>query len=212
MLPQISLSVGLIGIIATTGLVQMTTIAKSSVEFADTTRTIDTAIARSKKPGFRDYFTSAEQKYKNGDYQGALADYNLAIKSNPKSANAHYNRALIKAIQLKDYQGALADYNRAINLKPNYDSAYNNRGSLKTDHLQDYQGALVDYNRAISLNPQNANAYYNRGLLKHAFLKDRTGGIADLQQAAKLFKSKGNNEDYQAATDLLTSWQQTSGN
>jgi tetratricopeptide (TPR) repeat protein len=209
---KISLLVGTIGLGLTATLLQPIANAQSSVEVANSARSIDTtfAIARERR-GTGDNFGSAMQKYRQGDFQGALADYNRAIKNNPQSANAYYNRGLLKADKLQDYPGALSDYNRAIKLKPNYDAAYNNRGNLKADKLQDYPGALSDYNRAIKLKPRNANSYYNRGILKYTYLKDATGGIADLQQAAKLAQRQGNTQETQAANDLLNQWQQTTG-
>lgn len=207
---RISLWAGIIGFAATIPF-QTIAVAKSSLEVAPTPNP-NPMLARIYRKGAGDRFSSAAQKYKQGDYQGALADYNRVIKTNPRSANAYYNRGLLKATKLQDYSGALADYNRAIQIKPAYDAAYTNRGNLKATNLQDYPGALADYNRAIALKPRNANAYYNRGILKHRYLKDLAGGIADLQQAAKIAQRQGNTQDAQAANDLLYQLQQTSGN
>ena len=212
MTPKILLKAGLIGCVATMTLATIA-VAHSGVEMASTPNSQAIAIARIyRQQGTGDRFSSAAQKYQRGDYQGALADYNRVIKNNPKSANAYYNRGLLKATNLKDYPGALADYNRAIQLKPTYDAAYTNRGNLKATNLQDYPGALADYDRAIQLKPRNANAYYNRGVLKHTYLKDPSGGIADLQQAVKFAQKQGNAQDAQVASELLYQWQQTSGN
>jgi tetratricopeptide (TPR) repeat protein len=209
---RISLRTGTIGLGVTLILMQPIAIAKSSVEVDNPTRTIAVSISQVRRRGAGDYFDSALRKQKQGDTRGALADYNRAIKINPQSANAYYNRGLLKATKLQDDRGALADYDRAIQLKRNYDAAYNNRGNLKMDKLQDYQGALTDYDRAIQLKPRNADAYYNRGVLKYTFLKDLAGGIADMQQAAKISQNQGNTQEYQAANDLAKQWQQTSGN
>jgi tetratricopeptide (TPR) repeat protein len=203
---NISLWAGLIGFGAIVNSIQPIAIAKSSLEVTAPAKISTVSIAMT-RGGSGNYFSSASRKYNSGDYRGALADYNRAIRLNPNSANAYYNRGLIKATKLQDERGALADYNRAIQLKPNYDAAYNNRGNLKVDKLQDYQGGLADYNRAIQLKPRNADAYYNRGVLKYTFLKDITGGITDMQQAAKLSQKQGNTDNYQAASDLLKEWQ-----
>ncbi|WP_310414974.1 tetratricopeptide repeat protein [Chamaesiphon sp. OTE_8_metabat_110] len=209
---KILLWAGLVGCAATITC-ETIAVAKNSLEMAHTPNLGAISIARIyNRQGTGDRFSSAAQKYQRGDYQGAVADYNRVIKNNPKSANAYYNRGLIKATNLQDYPGALADYSRAIQLKPSYDAAYTNRGNLKTTNLQDYQGALADYNRAIQLKPRNANAYYNRGVLKYTYLKDLAGGIADMQQAVKFAQRQGNPQDAQAASDLLSQWQQTSGN
>lgn len=206
---RISLWAGTIGLALTVNLLQPTAIAKSSVEVISSQKTIAVALSRTRRRGAGDYFSSAARKYQQGNFQGALADYNRAIEINPRSANAYYNRGLIKATKLQDNQGALADYNRAIQIKPNYDAAYNNRGNLKAADAQDYQGALADYNRAIKIKPGNADAYYNRGVLKYTLLKDTPGGIADLQRSVKLSQRQGNSQDAQVASDLLNEWQQT---
>jgi tetratricopeptide (TPR) repeat protein len=214
---KISLWAGVIGLATTISLIQTAVAAKGAVEVSTTTGSLAEPqlgkIARVRRQGSSgDYFTSAMQKYKQGNYQGALADYNRAIRINPRNANAYYNRGLLKAAQLQDNDGALADYNRAIQLKSGYDAAYNNRGNLKMSKLKDYSGALADYNRAIQLKPNNVDAYYNRGVLKHTFLNDLVGGIADLKQATRLSQKQGNTQSYQAASDLLSQWQQPNGN
>jgi tetratricopeptide (TPR) repeat protein len=212
MLSRILVWAGTIGMGATMMLLPPSVIAKSSVEPDPAVKTIALSLSRVRRQGSSgNYFTSAAQKYQQGDYQGALEDYNRAIKIAPGSANAYYNRGLLKATKFADPQGALADYNSAIKLKPGYDAAYNNRGNLKVEQLKDYQGALADYNQAIKLKPRNADAYYNRGVLKYTLLTDRAGGIADMQQAVKLSQRQANS-NYQAASNLLKEWQQTTGN
>jgi tetratricopeptide (TPR) repeat protein len=211
MLARISLWVGAIAMGSIVTILPSTAIAKSSVESTHSVKPIAVAVARVRRQGSSgNYFTSAAQKYQQGDYQGALNDYNRAIQINPRNANAYYNRGLLKATKFQDAQGALADYNRAIKIKPSYDAAYNNRANLKVEQLKDYQGALADYNQAIKLKPRNADAYYNRGVLKYTLLTDRSGGIADMQQAVKLSQRQANS-NYQAASDLLKEWQQTTG-
>ncbi|WP_373543039.1 tetratricopeptide repeat protein [Chamaesiphon sp.] len=210
MLPRISLWTGLIGLAVTMPLLPTIAVARTAGEVLEADRTLTEVTIARRVQGTRDYFGAAAQKYQRGDYPGALADYNRAIKINSRSANAYYNRGLLKATKLQDDRGALADYDRAIQLKPNYDAAYNNRGNLKAEKLQDYQGALADYNRAIQLKPSNANAYYNRGVLKYTFLNDRAGGIADLQQVSRRARKQGKTQEYQAAIYLLQEWQQTS--
>jgi tetratricopeptide (TPR) repeat protein len=212
MLSRISLCAGTIGMGAMMMLVTPNAIAKNSVESTHPVSTISLSVARVRRQGVSgNYFTSAAQKYQQGDYQGALNDYNRAIQINPRNANAYYNRGLLKATKFQDPQGALADYDRAIKIKPAYDAAYNNRGNLKVEQLKDYQGALADYNQAIKLKPRNADAYYNRGVLKYTLLTDRSGGIADMQQAVKLSQRQANSQNSQAASDLLKEWQQTTG-
>jgi tetratricopeptide (TPR) repeat protein len=133
-----------------------------------------------------DYFVSGNDKYNNGDFRGALADYNQVLALNPKNSNTYYNRGNLKKEKLNDVPGALSDYNQAIALNPKYSKAYNNRGNLKDEKLNDVQGALSDYNQAIALNPKYSDAYNNRGLLKNEKLNDVEGALSDYNQAIAL--------------------------
>ncbi len=114
MLSKISLWVGLIGLAANISLMQ-NAVAKSSIEIVKTTaRTNIVAIAEAKQPTASDRFASGIQKYRKGDVQGALADFNRAIELDPKYAIAYYGRGFLAVEKLQDLQGALADFNRAI--------------------------------------------------------------------------------------------------
>ena len=131
----------------------------------------------------QEFFDRGRVKIDLGDKQGAIADFNQAIKLNPDDADTYVGRGLVKD-DLGDKQGAIADLNQAIKLKPDYAIVYMGRGNIKDD-LGDKQGAIADYNQAIKLNPDYANAYNNRGNVKDN-LGDKRGAIADYNQAIKL--------------------------
>ncbi|MDX1918778.1 MAG: tetratricopeptide repeat protein [Candidatus Caenarcaniphilales bacterium] len=59
--------------------------------------------------------TTAAEMIKRRDYQSALAEYDAAIKMNPKSATAYFNRSIVKQ-RLNDQEGAKADDKRAKEL------------------------------------------------------------------------------------------------
>jgi tetratricopeptide (TPR) repeat protein len=118
-----------------------------------------------------------------GDKQGAIDDYNLAIKINPNDALAYYNRGNVRD-ELGDKPGAIDDYNLAIKINPNYAEAYNNRGNVRNE-LGDKQGAIDDYNLAIKINPNLAEAYNNRGNVRYD-LGDKPGAIDDYNLAIKI--------------------------
>ncbi len=159
-------------------------------------------IAPSVTPKADDYVAAAAQKYRNRDYRGALAEYNLAIKLNPKSAPAYNYRGVLKE-KIQDIPGGLADYNHAIELDANYSEAYSNRGKLKSDQLQDPQGALADFNLAIELNPKSATAYIYRGRFK---VKDRDvqGGLADYNNAIEIDPNQASYYSYRGFLKIVT--------
>ena len=129
------------------------------------------------------FLISGIQKTRQGNFEGAIADYNQALRIDPNDANVYYNRGNIK-YKFQDYQGAIADYTQAIRIDPNYTDAYNSRGIAKAD-LKDYPGAITDYTQAIRINPNDALAYYNRGLARHN-IQDYQGAIADYNQAIRI--------------------------
>jgi tetratricopeptide (TPR) repeat protein len=123
------------------------------------------------------------EKAKNGDLDGAIADFDRAIKADPQDDAPYYNRAQAKRLK-KDTAGAIADYTRAIELGSTNPAAYNNRGNARSEN-NDRDGAIADYTRAIELKPDYARAYYNRAVVKKD-KGDATGAEADFKMAGKL--------------------------
>jgi len=123
------------------------------------------------------------EKAKNGDLDGAMADFDHAIELNPKDDAPFYNRAQAKRLK-KDAAGAISDYTRAIELGSQNPAAYNNRGNARAEN-NDWDGAIADYTHAIELKPDYARAYYNRAVAKQE-KGDATGAKADFETAGKL--------------------------
>ena len=131
------------------------------------------------------YNNRAMAREDQGDYRGAMEDFNTAIALDRNYALSYNNRGSLKEYKLNDLNGALADYNKAIALAPNFAIAYVNRCSLKQYKLNDLNGALADCNRAIALDRNVAEAYVHRGSLKHK-LNDPNGSLADFNWAITL--------------------------
>ena len=123
------------------------------------------------------------EKAKNGDLDGAIADFNHAAEVDPKNDAPYYNRAQAKRMK-NDSAGAIADYTKAIELGSTNPAAYNNRANVKAE-TNDRDGAIADYTRAIKLKPDYARAYYNRAVLKKEN-GDKAGADADYKKAREL--------------------------
>ncbi len=70
-----------------------------------------------------DYFNSGNGKLDKGDLDGAIGDYNKAIKLKHDFASAYQNRGNAKG-RKGDLGGAIADHDKAIELEPDVASAY----------------------------------------------------------------------------------------
>ena len=87
---------------------------------------------------------------RNNAYDRAIADFNEAIRLEPK-ASYFLNRG--NAYNLKgDPDRAIADYNEALRLEPELAMAYNNRGVAWRDK-GDRQRALADFKAAVEFDP-----------------------------------------------------------
>ena len=126
-----------------------------------------------------------------------LTEYDEAIRLNPNSAEAYFNRGRAKA-KLDQRPAAIADYDEAIRLNPNFAEAYLHRGYLK-DYLavresvmaachSALRSAIADFDAAIRLGLELSNlfhAYYRRGEAKYN-LDQYEAAIVDFNEALRL--------------------------
>lgn len=97
------------------------------------------------------------------DTKGALADYEMAIRSNASYPNAYLGRGNIYFNSGQDDK-ALVDYNKVAELDPKNGYNYSARGSIYAKKGQ-FDLALQDLNKAVEYEPYLAEAYSNRSLI-----------------------------------------------
>src|SRR5918995_29167 len=87
------------------------------------------------------------------DYEGALNDFNMTMRINPKEPRAYLGRG---AAHLKkgDVKQAVADLDEAIKLAPGLAFDYFERGTAY-HAVDDFQHAIADYSEAIRLDPKD---------------------------------------------------------
>jgi tetratricopeptide (TPR) repeat protein len=116
-------------------------------------------------------------------YDLALADFDQALRYDPKSASAYTGRgnALRHLGRLDD---SIAAHSEAIRLEPENAMAYSNRGNAFADK-KDYEHAIADFDAAIKIDPRYATAFYNRANAK-LNAGDKSGAIDDYRTAVVL--------------------------
>lgn len=99
--------------------------------------------------------------YAGRDFDGALADFDRAIRLKGDFAEAYFDRAEAH-FAAQDFERALPDYGMAVRLRPTYARAYLYRGDTYFA-MRQYAEAVPDYDKAIELDPKLPNAYLYRG-------------------------------------------------
>jgi len=96
------------------------------------------------------YYERAKIKYhKLEDNEGALKDYNHAIKLQPTNASIYFSRAILKK-EMDDTDGAFEDYKKSIELNPSDAETFFSR-ALVYMSLENYSEAITDLDTVIEL-------------------------------------------------------------
>ncbi len=156
--------------------------ASGDVAIAACTRSI--ASGRYKGRDLAIIYTNRGNEWRaKGDFDGAIADYDQAIRLDPKYVNAYINRG--NAWGSRGYgDRAIADYDQAIRLDPKNAIPYRSRG-FTWGAKGDNERAIADYDQAIGLDPKDVLAYRGR-----CFARTTAGNLpqalSDCDQALRL--------------------------
>lgn len=131
----------------------------------------------------RAYLNLVEARFRQKDYNGALAVYAELLRYNPDAQEGYNGRALLLQ-KLNRTDEAFADYGKALAVKPDYIAALVNRGNLHRREKR-FESAFRDYTAALSIEPENTTALSNRGAL-FLLQKDYVSALADLDRAVRI--------------------------
>lgn len=137
------------------------------------------------------YYLRGLIRYREGDRDSAIEDYERAITVDPDHTDALDSCAgalTTRAgdLHLKgDHNRAITDCNRVIGLKPNDAYAYLVRAWAK-ESTGDCDGAIDDYDVAAVLDPGDASIFFHRGLTKRILMGDNSESNADFLRAVAL--------------------------
>jgi tetratricopeptide (TPR) repeat protein len=118
-----------------------------------------------------------------GDLDGAITEFNTAIRLNPSDPSVYLERATVLTLK-KDADHALADLNEVLRLDPKNARARNNRG-IQYREKGDLDQAIADFGEAIQSDPGYTRAYYNRGTALAA-KGDLDAAIRDFDAALRI--------------------------
>ncbi len=97
----------------------------------------------------------------NGDFEGAVTEFRMALSLNPDDAELHRN--LGKALQDKgDLDDAIVEYRMALSLNPNDAEVHSNLGKA-LQNKGSLEGAIEEFRTALRLDPNDAKIHGNLG-------------------------------------------------
>jgi tetratricopeptide (TPR) repeat protein len=108
------------------------------------------------------YFLRGEAQQMAGQYEAAIASYDLALTCKHEHADALNNRGNAY-FSLGVYERALESYDKAVELDPTRASYHNNRG-LALKALGHHQHAVACFEQAIARQSDYGLAHFNLGL------------------------------------------------
>jgi len=110
--------------------------------------------------------------------------YSDALRLNPKSIEALYDRAMYYQ-ETEDFNQSIEDYTAILQIDPNFKDAHYNLGYIHLVYLKVYDQAIRHFTDAIRCDPYFVKAYYNRGLC-YEQVGDIAAAAADYKQALSI--------------------------
>src|SRR3954464_13870574 len=133
----------------------------------------------------------AEYHYSRGsallnkrDCDGALANFDAAVRLRPTDPNYHGGRGLVFYACKKDFRQAAAAFGEVIRLSPRNAAAFDVRGTSRR-YLGDLDGSLADETAAIRLQP-GFGMYYGNRAVSWAEKGDPARALADFNRNVAL--------------------------
>ncbi|WP_276750850.1 tetratricopeptide repeat protein [Chlorogloeopsis fritschii] len=109
----------------------------------------------------KEIYDRGVDKSNQGDYKGAIEDFNQVLQLDPNFTLAYYQRGNARN-EIEDYKKAIEDFSHYIRFNPNDVDAFDNR-CIAYNKLNNYNLAISDCNQAIKINSKYSSAYVNRG-------------------------------------------------
>src|SRR5262249_43540052 len=128
----------------------------------------------SQSPKTLAYKLRAEAEYRARDYEKALSDYNLHIKTFPKDCGAYSGRADVH-IALNEFQPAMDDYRKCLAIDPKFRplvlkriKSILARPDRELSRAGKFQSLVEVYTAALAVVPEELSFYLARA---HAYYR-----------------------------------------
>ncbi|MBD2336932.1 tetratricopeptide repeat protein [Calothrix sp. FACHB-156] len=107
------------------------------------------------------WLNQGNEQFEAGDFAGAIAFFDQALKFKPDYHEAWKNRGVALG-ELEQFESAIASYDKALEIKPDDYQAWHNRGNA-LDELGQFEAAIASYDNALEIKPEDHETWYNQG-------------------------------------------------
>lgn len=104
-----------------------------------------------------DHLIMAKAKKANGDMNGALEEYKLAMDENPSEEQLYH--LFLATYEQEQYTEALNLINQILQLNPSFYGYYLHKGKVELN-IRKFNSAIQNFNVALGLNPEVADTYF----------------------------------------------------
>mmetsp|Transcript_20899 Transcript_20899/g.25341 ORF Transcript_20899/g.25341 Transcript_20899/m.25341 type:complete len:428 (+) Transcript_20899:543-1826(+) len=124
---------------------------------------------------------AGNEKFKAGDWPGAIKEYSEAIKRDPEQS-VYYNNRAAAYMKLMDFGRAMDDCKQAIKIDPKFVKAWGRKGNIEF-FLKEYHKAMDSYKMGLELDAENQVC--KDGLAKTAYAVQTQSGEANQIRAQR---------------------------
>ncbi|MCY3639577.1 MAG: tetratricopeptide repeat protein, partial [Gammaproteobacteria bacterium] len=162
---------------------------------------VDALATHAPKDGATAYLMRGALGLWSGDFQGAVQDFDEAIRLNPERAAPYHLRGAAW-FGAGNWQRAIRDYDEAIRRDPEDAIAHYSRGMARFWEW-DHQGGIEDYGVALGLNPNNPVIFQLRGFAS-GVVKDHEQAIKDYGEVIRHLPEESSGYYDRAGAWLMT--------
>ncbi|MBI4193471.1 MAG: tetratricopeptide repeat protein [Betaproteobacteria bacterium] len=126
------------------------------------------------------HFNRGVEYASKGDHDRGIADYDAAIRIDPKFADAYHNRGTSWANK-GEPDRAIADFDAALRLNDKDADIYHSR-AIEWTVKGEYARALSDYDAVLRLDPKATGVHFSRGRTLF-YTADYVNAIAEFEKA-----------------------------
>jgi len=122
------------------------------------------------------------EKFKGGDYPGAVKHYTEAIKRDPSSPVYYANRAAAYT-KLTSFVEAKNDCEKALDIDPKYVKAWSRLGAIQF-FMKEYHKSMESYQKGMDLDPENVECQQGMQRVTATIQQNSSSGKVDKERAA----------------------------